>query len=151
MSMAQAYPREPAGTLDPGPYAAEGATGVEHRRRHPAMEIRVRSQLACHVVELHGVGNAALLMMLFETVRQLAVEDGPVVLDLTEVTLVDPDALRATLGELSRVSTLRVVSTRDTAREILRRCGLEGDSLFATVADAIDGIPGLPAFEPVED
>ena len=45
-------------------------------------------------MSLSGVADAELLAMLLDTVRKLAVEDGPVVVDLSEVTLVAPDALR---------------------------------------------------------
>ena len=79
------------------------------------IDITVRHQLGSHIVSLSGVADAELLAMLLETVRQLAVEDGPVVVDLSEVTLVAPDALRATLVGLAAVPTLRVVSRRDTA------------------------------------
>jgi anti-anti-sigma regulatory factor len=114
------------------------------------LEIRVRRQEDCHVVELNGVGDAALLGMLLATVSRLALEDGPVVVDLSDVTLVAPDALRATLEALSDVGGLRVVSTRDTARVILRRCGLAGDSLFPSVEAALEGMP-RPVQEAVRD
>ena len=101
------------------------------------IDISVRHQLGSHIVSLSGVADAELLAMLLETVRQLAVEDGPVVVDLSEVTLVAPDALRSTLVGLAAVPTLRVVSQRDTARDILLRCGLASGMLFATVDDAL--------------
>jgi len=41
------------------------------------------------------------------------------------------------LENLSAVRDLRVVSTRDTAREILRRCGLDRASLCKTVEEAV--------------
>jgi hypothetical protein len=103
------------------------------------IDIRVRHQLGSHIVSLTGVADAELLAMLLDTVCQLAVEDGPVVVDLSEVTLVAPDALRSTLVGLAAVPTLRVVSHRDTARVILLRCGLPPGMLFANVDDALEG------------
>ena len=91
-------------------------------------------------MSLSGVADAELLTMLLETVRQIAVEDGPVVVDLTDVTLVAPDALRSTLVGLAEVPTLRVVTQRDTARVILLRCGLAPGMLFASVDDALRGV-----------
>jgi anti-anti-sigma regulatory factor len=101
------------------------------------MDIRVRAHAGAYVVSLSGVADAALLGMLLETVRQLAVEDGPVVVDLSDVTLIAPDAIRSMLETLSSVRDLRIVSTRDTAREILRRCGLNRESLCKTVDEAV--------------
>jgi anti-anti-sigma regulatory factor len=101
------------------------------------IDIRVRAQRGAYVVSLTGVADAALLGMLLETVLQLAVEDGPVVVDLSDVTLIAPDAIRSMLETLSAVGDIRVVSTRDTAREILRRCGLDRASLCKTVDEAV--------------
>ncbi len=103
------------------------------------IDIRVRHQLGSHIVSLSGVADAELLAMLLDTVCRLAVEDGPVVIDLSEVTLVAPDALRSTLLGLGAVPTLRVVSQRDTARVILLRCGLPPGMIFASVDDALEG------------
>ena len=113
------------------------------------IDIKVHRQLGSHVVSLSGVADAALLAMLLDTVRQLAVEDGPVVVDLSEVTLVAPDALRETLVGLAAVPTLRVVSRRDTARVILLRCGLAAGMLFASVDDAL--VASTPAGPAVVD
>jgi hypothetical protein len=104
------------------------------------IDISVRHQLRAHIVSLTGVADAELLAMLLDTVRQLAIEDGPVVVDLSEVTLVAPDALRSTLVGLATVPTLRVVSRRDTARVILLRCGLAPGMLFANVDDALGAV-----------
>jgi len=104
------------------------------------ISITVRRDVNVHVVSLSGVADADLARMLLDTVRQLAVEDGPVVVDLTDVTLVRPDAIRAMLQQLSNVGTLRVVSGRATAREILRRCGLGAHALYGTVEEALDAL-----------
>jgi anti-anti-sigma factor len=101
------------------------------------IDIRVRAQRGAYVVSLSGVADAAVLGMLLETVLQLAVEDGPVVVDLSDVTLIAPDAIRSMLESLSAAGDIRVVSTRDTAREILRRCGLDPASLCKTVDEAV--------------
>ena len=110
------------------------------------IDIKVRHQLGSHIVSLNGVADADLLAMLLDTVRQLAVEDGPVAVDLSEVTLVAPDALRSTLVGLAAIPTLRVVSRRDTARVILLRCGLAPGMLFTNVNDALEtSTPPSPA------
>ena len=101
------------------------------------IDIRVRAHHGAYVVSLSGVADAALLGMLLDTVRQLALEDGPVVVDLSDVTLIAPDALRSMLEDLSNVRDLRVVSTRDTAREMLLRCGLDPGALCSTVDHAV--------------
>src|SRR5262245_152175 len=119
-------------------------------RRPPVatmIDIRVRAKGGAYVVSLSGVADAALLGMPLETVRQLAVEDGPVVVDLSDVTLIAPDAIRSMLESLSSVRELRVVSTRDTAREILRRCGLNRASLCKTVEEAVAIVGHATAFD----
>ena len=108
------------------------------------IDIKVHHERGSHVVSLSGVADAELLAMLLETVRQIAVEDGPVVVDLTDVTLTAPDALHATLVGLAEVPALRVVSQRDTARDILLHCGLAPGMLFASVDDALPASTPAP-------
>jgi hypothetical protein len=102
------------------------------------MAVTVRTTLrdGTTFVALDGVGDPSVLECIGDAIVD-ALDDGPVVLDITGVLLVNPDAVRS-LVERLRVPALHgglsIVSSRLSARRMLRQFGGQELAVFASVS-----------------
>ena len=100
------------------------------------MTLTLRSALrnGTTYIEVEGVGAPGLLVCIGDVVAT-AVAGGPVVLDLSGVLLVSPEAVRALVDKLripSDHGRLRIVCARLSARRMLHQFGDGSLALFST-------------------
>jgi hypothetical protein len=91
------------------------------------------------VVTISGIADGALVRRLVDTLGSLP-RVGPVVLDLSDVTLSDPDAVRVLSTHIERyvgVTRARLVCARLSARRMLRRFGHRALRLYPSVESAL--------------
>ena len=108
-----------------------------------SLSIRVRADNGALVVRLAGAADAAMLAPLREAVVAALDDSDVVVLDLDELTTVDPAGLRDllchALGANSR-GRLRIVASRCSTRSLLEQSGIH--RLVEVRGSLPDGLAG---------
>jgi hypothetical protein len=109
------------------------------------LTVNVRDHTGMPVVKLAGAGCSDLLTRVADGIGAVA-DGGPVVIDMSEVTLNHPECIHEFVRALCEATTdVRLVTSRLTARRVVRWCRPPSSAaVFASVDEALGTPTALP-------